>query len=40
MATLNIFVSFQFDKDDELKNQFYKQAKTVHQSSHQELFVK
>ncbi len=27
MATLNIFVSFEFDKDDELKNQFYRQAK-------------
>ena len=27
MATLNIFVSFEFDKDDELKNQFYRQGK-------------
>ncbi len=27
MATLNIFVSFEFDKDDELKGDFYKQAK-------------
>ena len=27
MATLNIFVSFEFDKDDELKNNFYEQAK-------------
>ena len=27
MATLDIFVSFEFDKDKELKNNFYKQAK-------------
>ena len=27
MATLGIFVSFEFDKDDELKNNFYEQAK-------------
>ena len=27
MATLNIFVSFEFDKDDDLKNNFYQQAK-------------
>ena len=27
MATLNVFVSFEFDKDDDLKNNFYKQAK-------------
>ena len=27
MATLNIFVSFEFDKDDELKCNFYKQAR-------------
>ena len=27
MATLNIFVSFEFDKDDDLKNNFYRQAK-------------
>ena len=26
MATLNIFVSFEFDKDDDLKNNFYRQA--------------
>ena len=27
MATLNIFVSFEFDKDQDLKNNFYRQAK-------------
>ena len=27
MAQLNIFVSFEFDKDNELKNNFYRQAK-------------
>ena len=27
MATLDIFVSFEFDKDEALKNNFYKQAK-------------
>ena len=27
MPTINIFVSFKFDKDKELQNQFYKQAK-------------
>lgn len=27
MSTLNIFVSFEFDKDNELKNNFYEQAK-------------
>ena len=27
MATLNIFVSFEFDKDDDLKNNFYEQAR-------------
>ncbi len=26
MATLNIFVSFEFNKENELKNQFYSQA--------------
>ena len=26
MASLNIFISFEFDKDDELKGDFYKQA--------------
>ncbi len=26
MATLNIFVSFEFDKDNDLKNNFYEQA--------------
>ena len=26
MANLNIFVSFEFDKDQDLKNNFYKQA--------------
>ena len=26
--TLNIFVSFEFDKDNELKNSFYRQAET------------
>lgn len=32
MATLNIFVSFEFDKDNDLKNNFYEQAreKTQH----------
>lgn len=32
MATLNIFVSFEFDKDDDLKGSFYTQAKrhTLH----------
>ena len=28
MATLDIFVSFEFDKDRDLKDNFYKQAKT------------
>lgn len=28
MPTLNIFVSFEFDKDNELKNNFYEQAKS------------
>ncbi len=27
MPTLNIFVSFEFDKDNDLKNNFYQQAK-------------
>ena len=27
MASLNIFASFEFDKDNELKNSFYKQSK-------------
>ena len=27
MATLNIFTSFEFDKDKDLKNSFYEQAK-------------
>ena len=27
MPILNIFVSFEFDKDQDLKNQFYRQAK-------------
>ena len=27
MAKLNVFVSFEFDKDDDLKNNFYEQAK-------------
>ena len=27
MATLDIFVSFQFDRDNDLKNSFYEQAK-------------
>ena len=31
MATLNIFVSFEFDKDYELKNNFYEQAKELTQ---------
>lgn len=26
MSTLNIFVSFEFDRDNDLKNNFYKQA--------------
>ena len=26
MASLNIFVSFEFEKDQDLKNNFYKQA--------------
>ena len=32
MAKLNIFVSFEFDKDNDLKNSFYKQAanETLH----------
>ena len=29
MPTLNIFVSFEFDKDEDLKNNFYEQAKRV-----------
>ena len=28
MPTLNIFVSFEFDKDNDLRNNFYRQAKT------------
>lgn len=28
MAVVNIFVSFEFDKDAELQNNFYEQAKT------------
>ena len=28
MATIDIFASFEFDKDSELKNNFYQQAKT------------
>ena len=31
MPTLNIFVSFEFDKDKELKNHFYLQAKELTQ---------
>ena len=27
MANLNIFVSFEFDRDQDLKNNFYRQAK-------------
>ena len=27
MSTLNIFVSFEFDKDNDLRNNFYRQAK-------------
>ena len=33
MATLNIFVSFEFDKDNDLKNSFYRQADEL--TSHQ-----
>ena len=29
MARINIFVSFEFDKDSELRNNFYEQAKTL-----------
>ena len=29
MATLDIFVSFEFDKDNDLRNNFYEQAKTL-----------
>ena len=29
MATLNVFVSFEFDKDNDLKNNFYRQAKKL-----------
>ena len=29
MAVVNIFVSFEFDKDAELQNSFYKQAETT-----------
>ena len=29
MPTLNIFVSFQFDEDKDLKNDFYEQAKDL-----------
>ena len=32
MARLNIFVSFEFDKDNSLKNSFYEQAR--HQTQH------
>ena len=28
MPTLNIFVSFEFDRDNDLKNNFYRQAET------------
>lgn len=28
MARINVFVSFEYDKDNNLKNAFYKQAKT------------
>lgn len=28
MATIDIFASFEFDRDSELKNNFYRQAKT------------
>ena len=31
MATINVFVSFEFDKDNDLKNNFYQQAKTLTQ---------
>ena len=31
MAVLNIFVSFEFDKDLDLKNDFYEQAKDLTQ---------
>ena len=31
MPNLNMFVSFEFDKDNELKNQFYQQAKELTQ---------
>ena len=31
MPTLNIFVSFEFDKDNDLKNSFYEQAKDLTQ---------
>lgn len=29
MATVNIFVSFEYDKDKDLRNNFYQQAKTL-----------
>ena len=29
MTTLNIFLSFEFNKENELKNQFYRQAKEL-----------
>ena len=29
MATVNIFASFEFDRDADLKNNFYEQAKTL-----------
>ena len=32
MATINVFVSFEFDKDNDLKNNFYQQSET--ESSH------
>ena len=31
MATLNIFVSFEFDKDKDLQNNFYRQARDLTQ---------
>ena len=31
MSTLNIFVSFEFDKDNDLKNNFYEQARELTQ---------
>lgn len=34
MATVNIFVSFEFDKDNSLKNDFFEQARSLNPDYH------